>query len=327
MTLRIGILGAAKVAVYALIEPARERADIAVHAVAARDPARAAAYAKAHAIPEVCADYTALINCPDIEAVYVALPPNAHAKWSIAAAEAGKHVLCEKPFALSSDDVAAMNEAAKQTDKIIMEAQHTYYHPFYIRMREIIATGLLGEIKNAQAHFNIPLENTAGELRYLPDIGGGALWDLGIYPAHWLRHSLGREAKVTQAHQRFAESGADIETSASLDFDGAVVAELTCAMDKPLSVGITITGTQGKLEAGWRDKPLRLTIGGTTTEESFGPRPSYAYQLDAFMEAIATGTPPLTSGADSLATIQLLESIVATAKHATAKHRELTNER
>jgi predicted dehydrogenase len=327
MTLKIGILGAAKVAVYALIEPARARADITVHAVAARDPARAAAYAKIHAIPKVYVDYTALINSPEIEAVYVALPPNAHAEWSIAAAEAGKHVLCEKPFALSSADVVAMNAAAKHTSKIIMEAQHTYYHPFYIRMREIIATGLIGDIKNAQAHFNIPLENTPGELRYLPDIGGGALWDLGVYPAHWLRHGLGQEAKVIRAHQRFAESGADIETSAQLDFSDALVGELTCAMDKPLSVGITITGTRGKLEAGWRDKPLRLTIDGTTTQESFGPRPSYAYQLDAFMEAIATGTPPLTSGADSLATIQLLEAIVAAAKHATAKHRELTNDR
>jgi predicted dehydrogenase len=314
MAIRIGILGAAKVAVYALIAPAKTNPDVFVKAIAARDEKRAAEYAAAHGIPQHFDSYEALIAAPDIDAVYVALPPNVHAQWSIAALKAGKHVLCEKPFALKSVHVREMNAVAARTGKILMEAQHTYYHPFYIRIREILRSGMLGTIEQARAHFDVPIKDVPGELRFLPDIGGGALWDLGVYPAFWLRSIFGSEPKIISAVQRLAASGADLETSAEFEFDSKIPAQLSCAMDRTLSVGLEVIGGKGTVRGGWRDKPLHLILGGQTTQEVFDDRTSYDYQLDAFVAALKSGIAPPTSGTDSLNTILMLEAIVAAAQ-------------
>ncbi len=314
MVLRIGILGAAKVATYAMIAPANLNANVMVQSVAARDKARAADYAIKHDIPEFFDSYDALIASPNIDAVYVALPPNVHAQWSVAAMEAGKHVLCEKPFTLDSNQVRAMNATAERTGKIMMEAQHTHYHPMLSRMRDLVREGVFGTIQRAECHFNIELKDVPGELRFLPDVGGGALWDLGVYCAFWLRSIFAAEPKIISARQRFAPSGADIETSAELKISDSFPATLSCSMDKPLSFYLDIIGSKGRLHSRWREKTLSITLNGITTDETFGDRTSYDYQLDAFVDAVKTGIPAPTSGEDSLKTILLLEAIVAAAR-------------
>jgi predicted dehydrogenase len=314
MTLRIGILGAARVATYALIGAAKDVDGVSAHAVAARDPRRAAAYAAEHGIPSVYPDYQALINAPDVDAVYNALPPNLHAKWSIAAAEAGKPVLCEKPFALSVSDVEAMLEAEARTGALIMEAQHSHYHPLSARMRAVVQSGVLGSIHTVAAVFDAPVDKSPGEIRYMPGVGGGALWDLGVYAAYWLRSAMGAEPNVLRARQRCAPTGADVATTADLRFADGAVATLACNMDAPFAASIRFEGNRGALmitnplapQAGHR---FELTTDGRATEEQFDRRSSYAFQLDAFRDAILHGTPVPTRGADSLATIRLLSAV------------------
>ena len=315
MTLRIGILGAARVATYAMIAPAREVAGVEVAAVAARDPARAQAYADEHGITKTYPDYDTLIAAPDIDAIYNALPPNLHARWSIAALEAGKPVLCEKPFALSLADTDAMLASEARTGKLLMEAQHSHYHPLSVRMREIAHSGVLGDVVHVDARFTANLPYTPHELRYMPAVGGGALWDLGVYPAYWIGSVLPDEPQVMSAMQRLHEGGADIATDVQLATASGVTATLSCDMQAAaFAATLTITGSRGSLHvrnplAPQMGHSLTLTVDGTTTEEQFPMRPTYIYQLEAFRDALSTRTPPPTRGKDTRATVALLNAI------------------
>ncbi len=320
MTLRIGILGAARVATYALIAPAREVDGVMVAGIAARDSERAKAYAKTHAIALVFPTYDALIASREIDVVYNALPPNLHARWSIAALAAGKPVLCEKPFALSVVDVDAMLAAEARSGLLLMEAQHSHYHPLSARMREVVRNGILGPIRRIEAVFDVPVSKGDSEIRYLPDIGGGALWDLGVYPAYWIRSTMSEEPIILDAHQMLAPSGADIVTKASLALPSGATATLTCNMDAPFRASFTAIGRDATLRV---TNPLSPQSGhtfcisandGAQKFETFPLRSSYAYQLEAFRDAVVHGAPVPTHGADSLATIRMLAAIRAKAK-------------
>src|SRR5579859_3905400 len=144
--LKIGLLGAAKIAPAAIVQPVRASSEASLVAVAARDSARAQAFARKHGVPKVHDSYGALLADPDIDAVYIPLPNGAHGEWAIRAVNAGKHVLCEKPIAANAEEAADMARAAKANDRIIMEAFHYRYHPLAQRMADIVASGELGEI-------------------------------------------------------------------------------------------------------------------------------------------------------------------------------------
>ena len=314
MTLRIGILGAARVATYAMIAAAKDVEGVTVAGVAARDPERARAYASTHNIPTVYEDYAALITSPDIDAVYNALPPNLHARWSIAALEAGKQVLCEKPFALSVVDVEAMLAAEARSGTLLMEAQHSHYHPIGIRMREIVQSGMIGEVSHISGCFTAEVKRTPTELRWLPDVGGGCLWDLGVYPAYWLRSIMGEEPVIVSAWQMLADSGADIATRATFAFPSGATGKILTDMTSAVAAWVRVEGSEGVLRV---DNPLStafpqsLTINraGQETVETFTRKSSYAFQLEAFRDAILHGASVPTRGADSLATIALLAAI------------------
>jgi predicted dehydrogenase len=317
MTLRIGILGAARVATYAMIAAAKDVEGVEVAAVAARDPERAKAYAKTHGIPRVFDSYEALIGSPDIDAVYNALPPNLHAIWSIAALEAGKHVLCEKPFALNVDDVETMLAAEARAGLLLMEAQHTYYHPRHARIREIVQGGLLGTVRNISAQFDVPIPETSDELRWDGAVGGGALWDLGVYPAFWLRASMAEDPILVSASHHLNDRGADSETEASFTFASGATGSISCSMERTFVAYLKVEGSAGSLlvpnPLSPGEQSLTLTLGGKTTEEAFTARPTYAFQLEAFRDAVLDAKPVYTRGADSLQTIKLLSDIRALA--------------
>jgi predicted dehydrogenase len=314
MTLRVGILGAARVATYAMIDAVKEVDGINVAAIASRALGKAEAYANEHNIPLSVEGYQRLIDNPDIDIIYNALPPNLHAQWSIAALEAGKAVLCEKPFALSVNDVEAMLEAERRTGQLLMEAQHTYYHPISARMREIVQGGALGTLAHVSARFSAPVPGYPDDLRFLPDVGGGALWDLGTYPAYWIRSATGEEPMLLSAHQRLAESGADMMTEARMTLPSGATAEFSCDMEAGLEAWFRAEGTKGTLEiinplAPQRGHMFKLTMNDQESVEEFTKKSTYAFQLEALRDAILHGTPVPTRGDDSLATIRLLEAI------------------
>src|SRR5215468_9851466 len=206
--LRLGILGAARIAPMALVAPARRVGDAVVTAVAARDAARASAFAARHRIPRVHPSYEALLADPEIDAVYNPLPNSLHAPWTIRALDAGKHVLCEKPFSATVAEAEAMAAAATRTGRVLMEAFHYRYHPLFARMRSIIAAGEIGTVRRFEATFCIPLLR-ANDIRWRADLAGGALMDTGCYAVHLLRHLAQSEPTVRSARAKWTSGGVD----------------------------------------------------------------------------------------------------------------------
>lgn len=184
--LRIGILGAARIAPLALIKPARQDSEVVVAAVAARDVTRGRKFAAEHGIARVHNSYHELVTDPEIDAVYNPLPNGLHGRWTRAALTAGKHVLCEKPFTANAAEAREIAALAEQSDRIVMEAFHYRYHPLALRAEQIIASGELGRLRRVEAAMCFPLPKFS-DIRYDYSLAGGATMDAGCYAVHMVR--------------------------------------------------------------------------------------------------------------------------------------------
>ncbi len=310
---RVGILGAAKIAPGALIAPAKERDDVELVAVAARDPARAEAFSAAHGLPFTSASYGELVARGDIDLVYVALHAGAHAEWTIKALEAGKAVLCEKPFAMSAGEAQAMVAAAGAAGRPLIEAFHYRHHPVLRRAFELAADGTLGPLVDAEALFEVTIPYAPEELRWRADLGGGALMDLGCYCVHALR-TLGGEPRVTEAKARM-DHGVDVAIEASLNFPDGMSARLSTAMDPERSVArLRLRGEKGQLEITPFVAPqlgcqFSLDLGeGPVLQPTEGPT-TFACQLAHVVDVMLHGATPLTGGADAIANMAAIDAI------------------
>ncbi|MCW5891660.1 MAG: Gfo/Idh/MocA family oxidoreductase [bacterium] len=317
--LRIGVLGAARITPMALLTPARRTADAEVVAIAARDPARAGAFAARHGIPRVHADYDALIDDPAIDAVYNPLPNSHHGVWTIRALEAGKHVLCEKPFAVDAVEAEGMATAGRRSGRVLMEAFHYRYHPLFARLLAIIDAGEIGQVRHLEAHFCIPLPRPS-DIRYRADLAGGALMDTGCYTISILRHLARAEPTVVSARARWTRGGVDRWCAAELAFPGGRTARLTCALWSAVGVRMSarVVGSAGTLGVinpiapqFWHRLSVR-TARERRAERVAGPS-SYAGQLRAFVDAIRRGTPFPTTPEDAVANMRVIDAIYAAA--------------
>ncbi len=325
--LRIGVLGAARITPMALVQPARRVGAGIVTAIAARDLGRARSFAARHRIATVHDSYGALLADPAIEAVYNPLPNSLHAPWTIRALEAGKHVLCEKPFAATSAEAETMAQAARDADRVLMEAFHYRYHPLFARMREIITSGELGRVRHLEAHFCIPLWRR-GDIRYRADLAGGGLMDTGCYTVHLLRHLAGAEPEVVRAAARWTRGGVDRWLEAELRFPGGRTARLTCALlsASVLRMSAAARGTTGSLHVINPIAPqfyhrLRVRNGTGRRTERVPGEASYDGQLRAFVAAVRRGAPFPTDPADAIANMRAIEAIYAAAGRPTPAQR------
>ncbi len=316
MALRFAILGAARIAKAALIDPVSENPDATLVAIGASTRERALEYAMTHAIANA-GSYEEVVARDDVDVVYNALPPAGHFEWSLKALEAGKHVLLEKPATVNEADARALVEAANKAGKRLIEAFHYRWHPLFNRAVEIVQSGQLGELVSAEAEFSAPIVRRAQEFRWQAAQGGGALADLGCYPVSWLRQLAGEEPAVTAAHQDLEPDGIDRRTTAHFSFPNGLQADVICDMDpvggrKPPR--LELVGTKGRLDI---DNPLApqygseliLTADGQKTRETFPRRPSYAYQFDGIVDAILAGKPVWTEGADLIANAAAMAAI------------------
>src|SRR5262245_19259609 len=228
-SVRIGILGAARIAPMAVVTPARAVSTVDVCAIAARDPERARAFALKHGIATVARDYAELIADPALDAIYNPLPNSLHAEWTIRALEAGKHVLCEKPLTANAAEAERVVEAAQRSGKVCMEAFHWRYHPLAERMLAIIASGELGPVRHIEASLCYPLLERRS-IRWRLDLAGGVLMDAGCYPVSILRHLAGAEPNVVSAAARLASPGLDRRMDATLAFADGRTGAITCSM-------------------------------------------------------------------------------------------------
>jgi len=312
--LRIGLLGASRIAPTAVITPAATRDDVTITAVAARDPARAKAFAETHGIAGVAATYAELIAWDDVDLVYNGLPPAGHAEWTIAALAAGKAVLCEKPFARNAGEARAMVEAAERAGRPLIEAFHYRFHNVVRRAEELVRSGALGQIHRASAVFQVAIPKTTGDLRWSAEQGGGALMDLGCYPLHLMRTLLGEEPQIREARGEF-DGGVDAWITAALAFPSGARADISCSMvPETRDARATLGGAKGRLEiinflAPQYGCKFTTTIGGETVEHPVDGPSTYEAQLAHVVDVMAGRARPLTGGADAIANMAAIDKI------------------
>ncbi|KKX31732.1 Gfo/Idh/MocA family oxidoreductase [Rhizobium sp. LC145] len=216
--LRFGILSTARIARELVMPAIQDAENCVITAVASRDPAKARALADRFSVPHAFGSYEEMLASDVIDAVYIPLPTSQHVEWSLKAAEAGKHVLCEKPISLKADEIDRLIEARDRYKVLICEAFMVTYAPVWLKVRELIADGAIGRLRHVQGAFTY-FNRDPGNMRNIPELGGGALPDIGVYPTITTRFSTGREPLRVQAvTERDPEFGTDIYSSVKADF-------------------------------------------------------------------------------------------------------------
>jgi len=323
----MGTLGTSRITEAALLEPATDVHDVTVTAVAARDKSRAEAFALGHAIPAAYGSYDELLADPDIDAVYNPLPNSQHGPWTLKAIAAGKHVLCEKPFASNAEQAEQVAAAASAAGLVVMEAMHYRYHPLIQRLRELVTE--LGPVQHLQCWTSFVITDP-DDIRYDYDLAGGALMDGGCYAVDCLRLLGGGEPSVSGAladpwPSSRGESGdsgkvADRATAVRLAFPGAAGGggatgwfESAFTRDGEFRADVHVSCRDGQV---WMQNFILAHLGRLVAtrkgsviadEHATGDATSYTYQLRAFAAAIAAGGPVPTSAAQAVATMRVID--------------------
>ena len=244
--LRWGLLSTARIN-RAVMPPIRGSLRSELQAVASRDIVKAQEYAKAWHIPQACGTYEELLAREDIDAIYNPLPNHLHAEWSIRAAEAGKHVLCEKPLALTLDEADRMIAAAKKNKVIITEAFMYKHHPQTLKVLELIQQGTIGELLLIKGAFTFNLDRP-DDVRWVLEWGGGSIWDVGCYPISFTRLAANAEPVEVFGWQATGASGIDVVFSGQMRFASGLLAQFDCGFRAPYRTSMEIVGTKGAIE-------------------------------------------------------------------------------
>ena len=253
--LRIGILGTANIA-RSFVRAVQPSQRVSITAVASRDAGKAESFAHETGIPRHFASYDALLADGEIDAVYIPLPNSLHATWSIAAARAGKHILCEKPLAVGAAEARAMFDAARLHGVHLVEAYPYLAQPQTLKLRELLKDGAIGDIRLIQASFGFTIKDR-GNIRLSPQLAGGALMDAGVYPLSLIRIIAGRRAAHVQAAAHWTgageSAGVDNALAATLIFDNGIFAQLTCSFESALHRQALIVGSAGVIQTTFRN--------------------------------------------------------------------------
>jgi predicted dehydrogenase len=312
---RWGILGAAKIGIVKVI-PAMQKSELCeITALASRDLSKAQDAAGKLGIPKAYGSYQELIEDPDIDAIYNPLPNHLHLAWTEHAAEAGKHVLCEKPIGMNADEAKALIEVRDRTGVRIAEAFMVRCHPQWLRAREVVRSGAIGDLRVVQGFFsynNLDPKN----IRNIPEYGGGGIMDIGCYPITMSRFLFGEEPRrVLALVERDPAMGTDRLTSAILDFP-AGQATFTCSTQLAPYQKMLAFGTKGRVEVevpfnALPDRPTRIFVDGA--EETFPPCDQYTLQGDAFSRAILDGTEAPVTLEDSVRNMETIDALFRSA--------------
>jgi len=320
-----GILSTAAIGMNRVIPAMQGSQWSRVDAIASRSPEGARNAASRLGIAKAYGSYEELLTDPEIEALYIPLPNHLHAEWALAAAEAGKHVLCEKPLAMSSSEARGMIEGFAASGVLLMEAFMYRLHPMWAGVMRLVEAGAIGEVRAVQTAFSY-FNDDPTNIRNIPEIGGGALYDIGCYAVNVSRMVLGGEpSSVKSLIHRDDALGTDVITSAVLEFDGRH-AVFICSTQLESDQRVDIYGTEGRLHVEIpfnipSDRPTRVLhfAGGEppvspgVEVHEFAPADQYAIQADLFSAAIRRGTEVPTPPADAVANLEIIEAIFADA--------------
>jgi predicted dehydrogenase len=318
-----GILGAARIAPKAIVDPCAEHAGARVVAVAAREPERARAFAEARGIPHVSESYAALFSRDDVDVIYNPLPNGLHGPWTLEALRAGKHVLCEKPLAANAAEAERLFDEAERRGLLLMEAIHYPYHPVAQHLIEVCrGTGeggsLLGPLEELEAVFTAPIPEE--DIRFDLSLAGGVTMDLGCYTLHVLRMATGQEPQEITAEAKQGPPGIDAHMQAELHFPSGAVGRMRAGMGRgtPFESVFRARGPQGRLEVTRFQAPMigheiTLTLEGCEPmRQELSRRPTFAYQLEAFLKLLEKGAPyaPTFGGrADTLGNMKTIDRV------------------
>lgn len=320
--LRFGVLGASRIAPHALINPISKIDSAVVSRVAARDRGRAESYAADNGIPEVSDGYADVLEADDVDVVYNPLPMHLHKEWTIAALRAGKHVLCEKPFASNAAEALEMIDVAKESGLILGEAFHHWYHPFFQRILQLIDLGTIGSLTRVEAYFNVQIPEMYDgrpDIRWDYSASGGALMDLGCYSTIWVRHAVGETPTVVSATATERPENIDADMKAELSFPSGVTGRIECSMiSDDHDIRLEVVGTEGSITA---VNPLAPHTGNSLTirnqhGESSGTIEAgvtYEHMCRAFVDHVQVGTPFPTQGDDSIANMVAIDAMYTAA--------------
>ena len=282
-TIRWGYIGAGWIATKAIAPAMHATPNAVVQAVASRDPRRAQSLNPI----TIHNSYEALFNDPLVDAVYISLPNHRHCEWTVKALNAGKHVLCEKPFAMNVAEVETMVQAARDNNRILVEAVSSMWHPRIVQLVEHVRNGNIGELISIDSSFTFPAE-IEGNYRNSPDMGGGALYDVGVYPLHAIAALIGDDAKVEieSCDKKVSPSGIDLTSKWQMRFDGAITATGLASFELPEAQSLVVRGEKSSLElvgnqafTSWHS-PSTLRLGDNI--ENFEAADSYALMIESF---------------------------------------------
>lgn len=313
---KVGVLGCARIARSAILEPARVGADIVVSAVASRDAARAAAFAEAHGVARSHGDYEALIADPEIEVVYNPLPNSLHAEWSIKALRAGKVVLCEKPLASNAAEAQLIVDAARESGAPLIEAFHYRYHPVAEFIVRTVRSGVLGRLRRMRAAMKVSAGLVEpGDIRFQADLAGGSAMDLGAYGVNAMRLVAGGEPLGVEAAAEQVAPGVDGAMTAQLQFADGLVGDLECALSAPaFEAALSIEGEAGRLDVVNPFLPQLghravLQVAGETRTERFDKTATYVFQARHVVEVVRHGAAVRTPGEDGVANMAVIDAL------------------
>ncbi len=312
-----GLLSTARIN-RALIHPLNASTRTRLLGAASRTQSSADAYAREWKIPRAYGSYEALLADPEIDVVYNPLPNNLHAEWTIKALRAGKHVLCEKPFALSLAEVDAMIAASRETGKVLAEAFMYRHHPQTLKVKELVGSGSLGKLQLIKGTFTFTL-NREGNFRNVKEMGGGSIWDVGCYPISYARLLVGKEPLEVFGWQDSSPDGSDLSFFGQMKFADGVHAQFDSGFQSPFRSHIEIVGSEATLSIPVPFKPglkndIFLTRGDQTETIHIKGQELYMGEVDDMCDAILLGKPTRMSLEDSRGNVAAILALLQSAE-------------
>ncbi|GAB4539833.1 MAG: Gfo/Idh/MocA family oxidoreductase [Anaerolineales bacterium] len=312
-----GILSTARIN-RALMKPLRGSARNQLLAVASRNLTSASTYAREQNIPRAYGGYEDLLADADIDVIYNPLPNHLHAEWSVKALRAGKHVLCEKPLALTLADVDAMSAASKETGKIIAEAFMYRHHAQTLKVKEMIDSGALGKLQLIKGAFTFTLSRQ-GNFRYVKEFGGGSIWDVGCYPISYARMLAGAEPLEVFGWQTASAAGCDDSFVGQMRFPNGVYAQFDSGFTSPFRAYMEVIGSEAALYIPTPFKPslkneVLLKRGGEEEKIIISGGELYSGEVEDLCDAILLGKPPRVSLTDSRANVAAILALIESAQ-------------
>jgi xylose dehydrogenase (NAD/NADP) len=330
-TVRWGILSTAQI--NDEIIPAFDGLELAsLEAVASRDAGRARTYADSRGIPRSHGSYEALISDPDIDCLYISLPNSMHAQWAERALNAGKHVLCEKPLTPSVGEAKRLFAAARRNDRILMEGFMYRHHPQTLRIRELIGEGAIGELQVMRSSFNFKTAQPSTDVRYDPELAGGALLDVGSYCVSLHNFVAGGSPVEVNGLARNTRSGVEEGFVGQMLYSGDVLAQFDASLFTPLDIGFTAVGSEGRLhvQTPWypHKPPQQIVVerGDERRVEDCAGDNSYRLEVINLSRAALGLESPLVTESETLINLETLERLAASADQTTNKYEGKDND-